>query len=172
MSVFMSVQLWVCRGTSGWVVISGGIHGVHIAVRLLEEAGLSRERLGSWTRRKSCSRAGSPVHKRRDASRFSCRSLTDTSLVQYAKARKTGVSVSLLTHRPPDLRLFNEHCDALIDACDLASLHVRARAVACTVENDGVVVALSDGTRLTSRNVVLALGQEAADLPDWRLAAL
>ena len=160
--------------TLDWVIIGGGIHGVHIAVRLLDEAGVAPERLcivdpgeRLLARWRTCTQTTGMRHLRSPA----VHNLDSSpwSLKEYASARKP--SVSGLFARPysrPQLELFNEHCDAVISAFNLHKLHVRSRAVGCSVGCDTVTVQLADGTEVTARNVVLAMGGGAhPERPSW-----
>jgi len=155
----------------GWLVIGGGIHGVHIATRLIEEAEIAHESL----------RIVDPGHRLLD------RWLTNTaitgmthlrspsvhhldiepwSLQRFAgkrKSRKPGLFA--YPNNRPALSLFNKHCSRVIETHRLAELHVQARCVSIAVSCEGVNVGLSTGESLTAHNVVLALG--ASEQPAW-----
>lgn len=157
-----------------WLIIGGGIHGVHIAARLLGEADVDRERirivdpserlLSRWL---SCTKTTGMEHLRSPS--VHNLDLNPWSLKQYAKKR-TDLEFKIF-ERPydrPHLQLFNDHCDRVISSFGLSELHVQARALSCDVDCDGVVVRLSEGTELSARNVVLAMGGgEQLEWPEW-----
>ena len=154
-----------------WLIVGGGIHGVHIAIRLLREAQVDRRRLRIvdpsarlLERWRSCTEVTGMRHLRSPA--VHNLDVSPWSLREYADARgedKTGQFAR--PYDRPDLQLFNDHCDELIRSLSLDALHVRALALRCSVDCDAATVELSDGTTVAARNVVLAMG--AGDQPRW-----
>ncbi len=154
-----------------WLIIGGGIHGVHLAARLLGEAGVAPERLGivdpgdrllaRWrtsTATTGMSHLRSPSVHHLD--------LQPGSLERFAgkrKTRKPGLFAA--PYARPALALFNAHCDRVVKTFGLADLHIQDRAMTCTVDCDGVGVEFASGREITARNLVLAIG--ASEQPEW-----
>lgn len=157
-----------------WVVVGGGIHGVHVAVRLVEAGAVAPGRLrivdpgqallSRW--RECASRTGmvhlrSPVMHHLDVDPY--------SLHRFAEhAGTTGVPHYTEPNNRPSLELFNAHCEAVVERYGLGEVHVRARATSVVPRDGGVDVRLEGGRPLAAGRVVLALG--AADRlrwPDW-----
>ena len=154
-----------------WLIIGGGIHGVHLAARLIGEVGVEagsvriidpgEQLLDRW---RHCTETTGMTHLRSPSVHHL--DLSPWSL-QSKAGRRSDRDPSLFAppFDRPALRFFNEHCDEVIQTFHLDELHVRARAVACSIESDGVVVKLSNGERFVSDKVILALG--ASDQPNW-----
>ena len=160
--------------TIEWLIIGGGIHGVHIAARLIGDAKISPEGirivdpgdrlLDRW---RSCTAATGLSHLRSPSVHHL--GLDHGALRRFARKRRSRRSglFALLFERP-SLDLFNAHCDQVERTYGLAELQIRGRAVKCTVEPDRVEVRLEDGSKLQARNLVLALGSsEEPEWPDW-----
>jgi len=157
-----------------WVIIGGGIHGVHIAARLMSEAGVERaqirivdpgERL--LERWRTCTETTGMTHLRSPSVHHLA--LDPWALKSFARKQKLGnEDVFAPPYDRPKLALFNAHCDLVIETFDLENLHVRAYATACSVGCEGVLVSLSTGQTVSARNVVLAMGMgEQPCWPDW-----
>lgn len=154
-----------------WLIIGGGIHGVHIAARLLGETDINPEQIRivdpgeRLLERWQTSTATTGMSHLRSPSVHHL-GLNAASLQRFAgkrKRRKTGLFAP--PYDRPALALFNAHCEQIIEHFDLADLHLRARARTCAVECDGVRVALSTGEEILARQVVLAMG--ASEQPEW-----
>lgn len=156
-----------------WLVIGGGIHGTHVAVRLLGEAGVDRARLALvdpaprlLDRWKRCTANTGMTHLRSpgvhhlDVDPFSLFEHCGLSRLERAESPDF-----MEPYSRPSLSLFTEHCAAVLETHGLADLHHQDRAVALEPGNDGVTVRLASGAELVSRQVVLALG--AGDQPAW-----
>lgn len=154
-----------------WLIIGGGIHGVHIAGRLLKEAGVDPESLlivdpgeRLLERWRTCTATTGMTNLRSPSVHHL--DLDPWALQQYAGKR---ILKNRLLFVPPfnrpNLAIFNAHCDQFISDCGLDQLHVKARAIDCSVNCDAVTVELSNGTELTAANVVLAIG--ASEQPAW-----
>lgn len=154
-----------------WLIIGGGIHGVHIAVRLLGEANVARaglrivdpcERLlarwRAWTATTGMTHLRSPSTHHLDLSPYSL----DRFAEQRAGRRPWTFAPP---YDRPALALFNAHCDHVIETFDLAELHIRSQATACSIDRDRVSVHLSGGREVVARKVVLAVG--AGQQPEW-----
>ena len=157
-----------------WVIIGGGIHGVHLAARLIDEAGVAPEDirivdehsrlLERW---RTCTSTTGMTHLRSPAVHHL--DPNPWSLLEFAgkkKSRKPGLFAP--PYNRPSLELFNAHCDRLIERLGLEDVHIQARAIRCAVECDSVQVELSNGEKLVTRQVVLAMGNsEQTDSPEW-----
>ena len=154
-----------------WLVIGGGIHGVHVAARLIGEAKVDPDKirivdpgerlLERW---RNCTETTGMTHLRSPS--VHNLDLNPWSLIRYAgkrKNRKAGLFAP--PYNRPNLGFFNDHCDTVIGTFGLSDLHIRARALSCTVDCDGVAVGLCTGTEITTANVVLAMG--SGDQPQW-----
>ena len=140
-----------------WLIIGGGIHGVHIAAKLLGEAEVAHAQLRIvdpgdrlLARWRTCTATTGMTHLRSPS--VHNLDLNPWSLLRYAgkrKTRKPGLFAP--PYDRPHLGFFNDHCDKVIDDFDLSSMHVRARASHCTVDCDHVTVKLSTGEALTTR---------------------
>ncbi len=154
-----------------WLIIGGGIHGVHIAGRLLGEAGVDPDRLRIvdpgerlFERWRTCTTTTGMTHLRSPSVHHL--DLSPWSLQRFAgkrKRRKPGLFAP--PYDRPALTLFNAHCDQVIETFGLADLHVRARVTTCSVDCDGVDVRLSTERDFEARKVVLAIG--ASEQPEW-----
>ena len=157
-----------------WVVVGGGIHGVHIALRLIAEGGVdpeqlclvdpAQELLARW--RSNTEVMGMAYLRSPAVHHLGPEHL---SLLRYAgKRRERSAGLFALPYDRPALGLFNDHCAHLIRVFDLERRHRRARALECSIEAEQVRVRLSDGERIAARQVVLALGaSEQPHWPDW-----
>ncbi len=153
------------------LIIGGGIHGVHIAARLIGEAGFSPERLRIvdpadrlLDRWRTCTATTAMTHLRSPS--VHNLDLNPWALQRFAgKRKKRKQNLFAAPFDRPALGLFNAHCDRVIDKFGLAELHIQARATACSIECEHVGVELSNGQQLTATNVVLAVG--SSEHPEW-----
>ena len=159
--------------TFEWLIVGGGIHGVHIAARLLGEAGVSPERLRIvdpadqlLSRWRACTGTVGMKHLRSPAVHHL--GIAPDALKRFAKrAKKRKSNHFAAPYNRPSLALFNAHCDHVIKRFTLADLHIKARAIGCTLHRDGVVVKTT-GRELTARRAVLAIGgNEQPMWPVW-----
>ena len=157
-----------------WLIVGGGIHGVHIATRLLSDAGVSPERLrivdpGArlLERWRDCTQITGMRHLRSPSVHHL--DLDPWSLQRFAgkrKNRKRGLFAP--PYDRPALTLFNDHCDRLISDLQLDGLHLRARVVDLSLDCDSVQARLSTGEVVEAHHVVLALGSaEHTERPHW-----
>ncbi|MGK0362622.1 MAG: hypothetical protein ACI9U2_004943 [Bradymonadia bacterium] len=157
-----------------WLIIGGGIHGVHIATRLLSDGGVAPEQLRIvdpgdrlLSRWRTCTATTGMTHLRSPSVHHL--DPNPQSLRGFAGNRKNpkpGLFVP--PYRRPALSLFNAHCDQVIEAFGLADLHIQDRAMTCAVDCDGVAVQLHGGRELKARNLLLAIGaSEQPTWPDW-----
>ncbi|MFN3199504.1 MAG: FAD/NAD(P)-binding protein [Bradymonadia bacterium] len=154
-----------------WLIIGGGLHGVHMAVRLVAEGDIDAEQicildpaetlLSRW---RQCSATTGMTHLRSPAVHHL--DLGPWSLQQFAgkrRSRKPGLFAA--PYNRPALSLFNAHCERVIDTYALRQCHLQDLAVSCAVNDEGVVVTTASGRSLEAQNVVLALG--ASEHPMW-----
>lgn len=154
-----------------WLIVGGGIHGVHIAARLLGEAEVSPDRLrlvdpGSrlLERWRTCTATTGMTHLRSPSVHHL--DLHPWSLRRFAgKRKKRRPGLFALPYERPALGLFNSHCDRVIETFGLDALHIRARATRCSVDHEGVELRLSDDRKIAARHLVLAIG--ASEQPRW-----
>ncbi|MEE2971721.1 MAG: FAD/NAD(P)-binding protein [Planctomycetota bacterium] len=157
--------------TLDWLIIGGGIHGVHIATRLMADADIPADRLRIvdpgprlLARWHDCTRTTGMTYLRSPSVHHL--DVAPMSLQNFAGTRqRRDKTLFTAPYDRPSLQLFNDHCDKLTRDLGLANLQIRASASACVPGNDGVTVSLSDGRTIHTRNVVLALG--AGDQPAW-----
>ena len=157
--------------TLDWLIIGGGIHGVHIAARLLGDAHISPERLRIvdpgdrlLARWRSCTEATGMSHLRSPSVHHL--GIEHGALQRFARKHKRERSSRFaLPFERPSLELFNTHCDEVEEIYGLADLHISNQAVSCSVDCDRVSVRLVDGKELEAKNLVLAIG--ASDQPHW-----
>ncbi len=157
--------------TLDWLIIGGGIHGVHIAARLIGEAQIAPERLRIvdpsdrlLARWRSCTAATGMTHLR--SASVHHLGIDHGALRNFAgkqKSRKPGMFA--LPYARPSLSLFNSHCDHIEETFGLADLHIRNRALKCSIEQERVEVQLDNGCELDTQNLVLAIG--SSEQPKW-----
>ncbi|MEM7435895.1 MAG: FAD/NAD(P)-binding protein [Myxococcota bacterium] len=157
-----------------WLIVGGGIHGVHIAVRLIAEAGCdpdgvrildpADELLARW---RACAAATGMTHLRSPA--VHQLDLEPFSLHEFAaNAEHRRSDLFAPPYERPSLDLFNEHCDQVIETYGVDALHIRGAAASCRVDCQRVTVDTRDGGSLTAANVVFAIGVgEQPHWPDW-----
>ena len=169
-----------------WLVIGGGPHGVHAAVRLIGEVGVSRDSLrilddeaalfGRW--RRATRNTGMRYLRSPGVHHIDLRS---NSIQRFAD--RCARNVSRPFTRPysrPALELFDLHCDDLVERHRLQEIHVRGRACGLTAIEGGLRVEFdsvaedsltesptegSAGGAIEARQVILALG--APREPQW-----
>lgn len=155
-----------------WLIIGGGIHGVYLAARLIDEAGIPRERLlivdgqprllDRWRRCTANTgmrylRSAVVHHLDRDP----------WSLKRFG-ARNRQLGGFAPPYERPALALFDAHCDALIERHRLSERHRVDRAEALALGDDGVRVTLASGETIGARFGLLALGStERTAWPGW-----
>lgn len=155
-----------------WLIIGGGIHGVHIAARLIAEGDLSPEDLlivdpeprllEAW--RRMTARTGmtylrSPAVHHID--------LDPMSLLRFGGRQRRFRRPGNFTppYDRPSLAFFNAHCDEVVRKYGLSDRHRQASATLVQPGEKGVHVETSTGERLEAGRVLLALGSGGA--PHW-----
>ncbi len=160
--------------TLDWLIIGGGIHGVHLAIRLLATGTTRHARvrvldphpqpLACWDR---CTHnvgmefLRSPAVHQLGASPF--------DLYNFLRERGPIADASVFTapYNRPSLAVFRAHCQALAQQFELAKLWLRGRATGIA-ERDGALAVDTDVGQLCARRVILALGLgEQLHWPAW-----
>ncbi len=157
-----------------WVIVGGGIHGVHLAARLIGEAQIPSERLRIvdpasrlLARWRECTEATGMTHLRSPSVHHL--DLHPWSLQRFAgKRKKREPRLFSAPYDRPALHLFNAHCDWVLDIFGLEKLHMRGRVVECRIDNNSVTVCTDVVGELATQNVILAIGANERPLwPSW-----
>ncbi len=155
-----------------WVIVGGGIHGTHLAARLLGEGGVAPEALRIvdpgpellhvW---RTCTTNTGMRHLRSPPVHHL--GLEPFALLHFAGGRRAARGTGLFArpYNRPSVDLFAAHCADVLSRYGLPDLHRRDRAVGLDLNCDAVRVRLGDGHELVGRRVLLALG--AAEQPRW-----
>jgi FAD-NAD(P)-binding protein len=158
------------------IIIGGGLHGAHLAVRLLRRglrpSGLTildpaGALLDGWRQRSLETGMeylrSTVVHHIGEQSR---------DLWDFARQYARGAGDFAPPYQHPLASLFQRHCDFVVGECGLEELHMRDRAIGLDVLEDRAVVTTLAGRRLPADYVVLAIGNaERPHWPDWSLVA-
>ncbi|ANM31729.1 hypothetical protein ABI59_22485 [Acidobacteria bacterium Mor1] len=158
-----------------WLIVGGGIHGVHIAARLIGEAGVAPQDLRIvdpgdrlLARWRSSTATTGMTHLRSPAVHHL--DLEPWSLKRFAGTRRRRRRPKSFAppYDRPKLTLFNAHCERVVNAYGLSELHLQNRVTDCAIDDHRVGVRLSGGDRLEAANIVLAIGAiEQPAWPDW-----
>lgn len=157
-----------------WLIIGGGIHGVHLGARLIGEAGVPQDRIAivdPADRLLSRWRSNTQVTGMRYLRSPAVHNLDldPMSLHLYAgnqRHRRRGDFRE--PYARPALALFNAHCDEVVSEFGLAHIHLRDRAVSCIPGKRSVFVRLAAGGWLETHNLIFAMGMSEQPLwPDW-----
>lgn len=156
-----------------WAIIGGGIHGTHLAVQLINTAGVSAQKiriidpnpvlLRSWQRCSGNTGMGylrSPAVHHLDSDPW--------SLLRYARDNHNISEIDELFAPPfnrPSVALFAAHCADVVSRNALNELHVQDTATAISLSCDAASVRLSSGSTIHTDRVLLAMG--AAGQPQW-----
>lgn len=160
-----------------WVIVGGGIHGVHMAAKLVARNFAKVEDiriidpeprlLAGWRERTTATgmeflRSASVHHL----------DVRPWSLEEFAGVRNTrrkpNDGLFTAPKARPSLALFNAHCDHVIKTYELDKVHIRDYVTSCRAHCDGVHLTTESGSTLHARNVVLAIGSSERPLrPTW-----
>ncbi|MEM6671403.1 MAG: FAD/NAD(P)-binding protein [Planctomycetota bacterium] len=157
-----------------WLIVGGGIHGVHIAVRLLHEGDVDPERLrivdpgprllDVWRQRTAVTGMAylrSPLMHHVDAHPYALQSFASTYF-------RGDPDVLTPPNDRPSLGLFDAHCDHVLERAELATKHVRDRVDSIEIDEHGASVRLAGGGDLRAERVVLAIGAgDEVSWPSW-----
>lgn len=154
-----------------WIIIGGGIHGVHIAARLLAHANIRPESLAivdpasSLLSRWHALSTMTGMRYLRSPSVHHL-DLDPWSLLKYAgDPADRPVGLFAPPYDRPSLNLFNRHCEQVIRDHALDERHISARALSCDVSARGLHLTLDHNRTLDAEQMVLALG--ASEQPYW-----
>lgn len=154
-----------------WLIVGGGIHGVHLATRLILEGKVTGDRLAIidpgerlLARWRSCTAVTGMSHLRSPA--VHNLDLASNGLKRFAgKDRLREVGAFATPGLRPTLELFNAHCEHIIAKLGLHEVHRRDRALACQADDHGVRVHLDQQGWVEARKVLFAIG--ASEQPYW-----
>jgi cation diffusion facilitator CzcD-associated flavoprotein CzcO len=159
-----------------WLIIGGGVHGTHLAVRLLAAGKTSHDRmrvldphaepLACWercTRNVGMQYLRSPAVHQLDVSPF--------ALYGFIRERRMEeAAVFAPPYNRPSLALFRAHCERLLHEHRLREVWLRGRASALRQIGDVLAVETDRGL-LHARRLILAVGlAEQPRWPDWATA--
>lgn len=152
-----------------WLIVGAGLHGAHIAIRLLE-GGVppsdivlldSRPLFHRWRERTSrlqMSHLRSPSVHHIGAAPF--------DLEQFAGKRRRRSHGFRGPYSRPALSLFDAHCDRVASDYALHAMLYRAHATGCEIESSRVTVHCACGASVRTKKAVLAIGVTAPARPD------
>jgi len=156
------------------VIVGGGLHGIHIAARLLEETEIDPTQL----RIVDCNRELA-VNFREKANQCGMTSMRSSYLdhvgvhpleLEVFAAQQDRTDELFETHdypHRPSLSLFLDHVDHVIDKYGLDDLRVQARVTGLSIVDDGVVIK-TDERNLEAYRCVLAIGHgNRYTRPSW-----
>jgi hypothetical protein len=158
-----------------WVIVGGGIQGVTLAAFLLRKKKVSLEGLSiidphyeplsNW---KHCTAAISMPYLRSpsvhhiDEGPF--------SLQKFAgETKKRGAFYG--RYKRPSLKLFNEHCQHVIQDTKMKDSWVQGRVKEAMETDGGWCLALQDGRTIETKNLAISIGiGEQPFIPEWALS--
>jgi len=156
-------------------IVGGGVHGVHLAVRLLEAGVVSHDRLrivepdGLLAAfHEKCRQCGmvefrSPFVHHVGVDPFSLREFADE------RGRLDELVACQVGAKRPTVPLFFDHARDVVDRYDLESVVLEARVLGVTERADGVDLETTDDD-LSARACVLAIGHgRSYTRPEWAL---
>jgi glycine/D-amino acid oxidase-like deaminating enzyme len=155
-----------------WLIIGGGIHGVHAAHVLVNGQGWPRDRvqlldphpelLANWTR--LTGNVGMAFMRSPGVHHLG---LEARDLTKYAR-RQTAVSHRLFAepYQRPTYALFQAHNQHLIHTYRLDELHIQGAAQGLARQRDGWRVETEQGV-LAAKRVLLAIGRSRPHWPEW-----
>jgi len=161
------------NGALDWLIVGGGIHGVHVAARLVGQVGVPRSRLAivdpgegllaTWRRR--AARTGMR-HLRSPAVHHV--GLSPYSLRQFPSRNPwLGNEPFAAPYDRPSVELFDAHSDWVLDNYGLDTCHVRDRVSAIELAGGPATVRTDGGLSLRARHLVLAMGPPPPSRPSW-----
>ena len=170
------------NGVLDWLIVGGGPHGIHMAIRLLDE-GVHPDRIAildpntePLTRWKHHTEDTGMAHLRSpevhnlgiDALSLTRHANSDAFLAVKSEQEKTGSTVVdefIPPYSRPSLRLFMHHVQSLVEDACLMERWRSDRAISIHDTKSGYRVETDAGEPIEAENVVLALG--IGDQPNW-----
>lgn len=161
-----------------WTIVGGGIHGVHIAARLVLEAGISPAKicivdpaaqlLSSW--RKNTETTGMTHLRSPSVHNLGVDAFSLQHFAGRRKYRKSGLFA--WPYNRPALQLFNDHSERVIVESGISACHKQSRVEGLKIEGDALRVTTKLGQKqeqeFHSERVVLAIGMgEQLQWPHW-----
>ncbi len=163
--------------TLEWVIVGGGIHGTHIATRLLDAGATRPEDLrivdpGPRLLQRWWGRVGATGMEYLRSASVHHLDTHPFALRRFARRERKGVpGLFAIPYERPAVDLFRDHCDHVIARHDLEARHLRDSVAACQVGSNCVRLGLASGSQLAARRVVLAIGSsERMERPTWARA--
>lgn len=157
-----------------WLIIGGGLHGVHIASRLVAHAKISPNAVGIvdpgprlLSRWQAMTQATGMRYLRSPSVHHI--GLEAWSLIRYSgKVNQRPPGLFAPPYDRPCLELFNRHCQQVISDQKLGEQQIHARATQCQKHSQGFQVQLDTGDKVSGKRMVLAMGaSEQPHWPDW-----
>ena len=156
-----------------WVVVGGGIHGTHIALRIRDRASdpslsvrivdPNPSLLQQWQNRTTATRMSflrSPAVHNLGIDPF--------CLKKFAGKKKYGFKRFRKPYDRPALELFNRHCLSQISEYSLEQCHIQDSVENISLSSGLVSLKTFGGRVLSAKKVVLALGpSEHLQVPGW-----
>lgn len=177
-----------------WVIVGGGIHGVHISARLIGEGGIPSEHiriidsneslLYQWKSRTASTgmeylRSTATHHLDIDTKSLT-RQYDTVSNKKKRKKNKSSKQQQILfqqdkkkplfsnDYKRPRLDIFNQHCDSVIDKYNLNSLHIQGTVTSIVPhDNDDYIQVQINNDYYYAQNIILALGNDEPLYTDW-----
>ena len=159
-----------------WLIVGGGIHGVHIAARILESLNNPQPKIGiidPWPslmyRWHQCTSATGMSHLRSPAVHNLAIDPFDLQKFAGKRARYKQVYFKQPYSRP-STKFFKKHSDLVIEKYKLDDFHIKAKVEKIHLSGDHVAMETTGGLNLEAKKGVLALGSsERLNIPDWAL---
>lgn len=190
---FLCVAVWVgcASGLSAvvnqkgppvpWLIVGGGIHGVHMAARLLGEEVTKDvvivdpcpELLYQWKTRTVATgmkylRSSAGYHLD-----LSENSLRRSAAQQRSTSSPSSASNPLLSndYERPQLDFFHDHCQDVIDRYELDRKHVKGEVTTLAWMDGRILATLTDPdgseSQIQTEHVILAVGNDELATPEW-----
>lgn len=147
-----------------WIICGGGIHGVHLAARLIGEVGIPAEEiriidpgdtlLADWNARTN---ATGMTHLRSPSVHHL--DLNPMALQQFARCYGRRMSnLYMAPYQRPSLELFNAHSQSIIERYELPALHICDKVMRCKLKAHEVELTTQNGGVYAAKQMILAIG--------------
>lgn len=156
-----------------WLIAGGGIHGTHVAARLVEEGGVSPvditvldpapRLLARWRDRTIVT--GMTYLRSPAVHHLGLKPFELLRLGQQTGFAPCGLPAFEQPYNRPAVSLFNDHAETVITRTGIGAQHRRATAVEARLTHDRIRAQLDDGSAIEADHLVLAPG--AGDQPHW-----